>query len=360
MRRPLTPPTEAAPGPVAGDAPAADRRPAAVRAWDAFFFTPADPTPLGLVRIAVGLMLLWSFGWLGADLRGWFGADGWADPDSVRRTLPEGAWSFWLWVPDGLIWPAYLAGLAVLVLFTLGIGSRVVAVLAWALVASTNRRVPVMLFGFDNVAETWALYLAACGASGRALSLDRLIARRRGKVSAVGGPPPSVGANLGLRLIQLHLCLIYASAGLAKLQGTPWWDGSALGLLLGNSEFRPHDLSSLADYPWLIQLGTHATVFLEILYPVLVWFRGWRPWILAAAAAMHAAIALSMGLYEFSLVMLAGNLAFVPASWLRGMAGRIGRGRVSASGVESPEGASRDATPRPSAARGREPRRSHR
>lgn len=344
------------------DAQAEDRRPGFVRAWDRFFFTPADPVPLGLVRVVVGLLLLWNFAWLGPDLRAWFGSRGWADPAVVEAGLPPGAWSVWLAVPDGWVGPVYGLGLVILVLFTLGLGSRATAVLAWVLVVSTNRRIPVMQFGFDNVIATWLLYLAACGASGQALSLDRLLARRRG---GPGGPPrATVSANLGLRLIQLHLCLVYASAGLAKLQGTPWWDGSALGMLLGNSEFRTFDLSFLADYPGLLAFGTHATVFLEILYPALVWFRGWRPWVLAAALAMHLGIAASMGLVEFSLAMAAGNLAFVPGSWL----GRLGRGRRGSASLESTggTGTAGEASPR-SATRGpagREPRpergRSHR
>jgi hypothetical protein len=325
VSRPLTA------SPTAGD-PQRDRRPSAVRAWDRFFFNPADPRPLAAVRIAVGLLLLWDFAWLGADLRDWLGPAGWADPAVVRSMLPPGGWSLWLDLPGGLIVPVYVLGLVVLTLLTLGLGSVIVAPLAWVLVVSTNRRVPVMLFGFDNMVATWMLYLAVCGASGRAWSLDRWLARRRGSAGPIR---PAVSANLGLRLIQLHLCLIYASAGLAKLQGTPWWDGTAVGMLLGNSEFRTVDLGFLADYPGLLALATHGTVFLEILYPILVWFRGWRPWVLAGALGMHLGIALGMGLTEFSLAMLAGNLAFVPGDWLARLG--LGRGGSVAPGVESGE-----------------------
>ena len=30
------------------------------RGWNTFFFTPADPTVLGLIRLAVGLLAFWS------------------------------------------------------------------------------------------------------------------------------------------------------------------------------------------------------------------------------------------------------------------------------------------------------------
>ncbi len=314
-----------------------DRRPRAVRAWDRFFFTPADPTPLGLIRIAVGLLLLWSFGWLGVDLSAWLGPKGWADPELVRALLPPTAWSFWLWLPPGLIAPVYGLGMLAILALTVGLGSRVAAVLVWLLVISTNRRVPVMFFGFDGVMAMWTFYLAVAGASGQALSVDRWLAQRAGREPA-GPPRPTVAANLSLRLFQLYLCLIYASAGLAKLQGTPWWDGSAVGMLLGNSEFRPIDLTGLADFPALLQLATHGTVALELLYPILIWNRGWRPWLLVAALGMHLGIAASMGLTVFSLAMLAGNLAFVPAGWWHALA-RLVRGRGGAGRLESPQGA---------------------
>ena len=48
-----------------------------------------------------------------------------------------------------------------------------------------------------------------------------------------------------------------------------------------------------------------------MLYPVFVWKKATRPIVLVAVVMMHAGIALVMGLTEFSLAMLAGNLAFV-------------------------------------------------
>ena len=320
----MTPRTPDEPSMNAPERPAVPRGTQAWNAWSRFFFTPADPRPLALIRIAVALLLLWSYGWLATDFHAIFRHDGWADSQSVRSALPPGAWSLWFTIPEALHPAAYGLGLVALVALFTGVGSRVAAVVAWVFVVSTMRRVPMMLFGFDNVIATWLLYLAASGASGQAYAMrlpsrDRLVTR------------PTISANLGLRLIQLHLCLIYASAGLAKLQGRPWWDGSAVGMLLGNSEFRTFDLGILASHPRVLELATHATIALELLYPILVWFRGWRPWLIAGAVAMHLGIALAMGLTEFSLAMIAGNLAFVSADWFprhRGLA-RVAERRLA-------------------------------
>ncbi|CAN5907956.1 hypothetical protein BH23PLA1_BH23PLA1_38920 [soil metagenome] len=308
----------------------------AVRSWNRFFFAPADPTPIGLIRLLLGLLLLWDWGVLGLDLHAFLGSEGWVDPSVARLFLQESdswAWSLWAWVPDGALWPAWAACLVVFALFTVGLGSRTMALLAWAIVISTDRRAPVTLYGFDQAVSTWMLYLAFTFSSGKALSLDRFlgrwrsarveIARRRrsnrplAEAIPPGVPEPSVSANLALRLIQLHLCLIYGMSGLAKLQGPAWIEGQAFGMLLGYSEFRPIDLTWMAIYPFLLMLLTHAALFLELLYPVLVWPRLLRPLVIALTMGMHVGIALTMGLYEFAAAMIVGNLAFASGPWLR-------------------------------------------
>ena len=74
-------------------------------------------------------------------------------------------------------------------------------------------------------------------------------------------------------------------------------------------------------WPWLVNLLTHASLALELLYPVLIWVKIARPLMLAGVVAMHLGIAvMSPGLTEFALVMIAANLAFVSGPWLRGLA----------------------------------------
>jgi predicted DCC family thiol-disulfide oxidoreductase YuxK len=316
-------------------------------AWDRFAFAPADPTPLGVVRIASGALAFWCLFVYGLDLRAYLGSDGWMSPEAVRQALQgkPAAWSFWPLVPDGLLRPAWVACLVVLALFTVGLWSRVTAALAWAIVVSTSRRAPAALYGFDQIVATWLLYLAATGASGQAVSLDRFLARVRrnraevarrvksGAWSAPSGvPEPSVSANIARRLIQCHLVLIYGMAALAKFQGRVWWAGDAFWGTVAAGEFRLFDLTWLAAYPGLIQFCTHAGLALELSYPVLVWVRPIRPLMMAAIVAMHIGIGLTLGLTEFSLAMIAGNVAFCSGPWLRSLvAGREPRtpsGRV--------------------------------
>ena len=318
-------------------------------AWDRFAFAPADPTPLGVVRVASGGLAFWSLLVYGLDLRAYLGSDGWLGPSAVRQFLATKpyAWSFWPLVPDGLLRPAWVVCLVVLACFTVGLWSRVTAVLAWAIVVSTARRAPASLYGFDQIVSTWLLYLAVTGASGRAVSLDRFLARwkanretlarrpKSGQWSPTSGiPEPSVAANLGIRLIQCHLVFIYGMAALAKFQGQGWWTGNAFWGTVAAGEFRLFDLTWLASYPLLIQFCTHAGLALELSYAVLVWVRPIRPLVMTAIFLMHIGIDLTLGLTEFGLAMIAEGTyaAFCDARWLRSLvAGREPRtpaGRV--------------------------------
>ena len=305
------------------------------RGWNGFVFSPSDPTPLGLIRLAVGALLTWSLFAYGLDLHAYFGRTGWMNLEIVelfRREQMPYSWSFWFSVPDAFLRPVWVACLAILVAFTLGLWSRTTAVLAWIIAVSTARRAPISLYGFDDVLSTWLLYLAVSGASGQAVSLDRFLARwkrnraevaRRRKdgrwTAPAGVPSPTVSANIGLRLIQCHLALIYGMSGLSKFMDVGWWDGTAIWGTLASGEFRLFDLTWLAAYPLLLNAMTHSALFLETSYPALIWVKPARPLLLAGVAAMHLGIGLTLGLFEFSLAMLAANLAFVPGPWLRSL-----------------------------------------
>jgi predicted DCC family thiol-disulfide oxidoreductase YuxK len=134
-------------------------------------------------------------------------------------------------------------------------------------------------------------------------------------------PIPTISANLSLRLIQFHLVVIYAMAGVGKLQGPSWWNGMAIWRTMTAGEFVVGNFTGLAEWPMLLNFLTHSSLALELLYPILIWIPITRPLILAGALAMHLGIAvINPGLTEFSLAMLAANLAFVSGCWLRGLA----------------------------------------
>ena len=155
-------------------------------------------------------------------------------------------------------------------------------------VISFAHRVPEALFGLDKLIGMLILYLAI-GPSGKALSVDSWLARRRAKDKQP--VPPSIAANFALRLIQIHMCIMYFFAGASKMQGTAWWNGQAMWLVFGNLEYQSVDMTWMAWHPWAIELLSHFTLFFELSFCVLIWVRLLRPLVLLAALVLHLASA---------------------------------------------------------------------
>lgn len=335
-----------------------------VRGWDRFFFNPADPTSLGLMRICTGIIILYvhlvySMGlmnYIGPDTwilnKGWTDKKGeggvtdflsngnaWQAPswtwDDGKGEIVKGQtlWSIYFHVEDPTwLWVIHLAIGVVMILFTIGLWTRVTSVLTWLGALMYIQRLPGMLFGMDTMTNLGLLYLMI-GPCGAALSVDRWLKVRRERLrlgpAYVPQPPePMISANFAMRLIQLNFCLIYFASGSSKLLGSSWWNGTAPNRFLLNYSFAPFDVTAytwfikfLADHRPLWELacagGVIYTLILEIGFPFLVWNRRTRWVMVSGSILLHTMIALLMGLVTFSLMMLALVLAFVPPEAVR-------------------------------------------
>jgi hypothetical protein len=360
------------------------------RDWNHFWFQPASPVPLGLIRIFAGLCIFYIHLAYSVDLQEFFGANAWVDkqmiddfrhdfpwpaspldwgeseqtarlpqtPEEVEYTRKWGVlpgqvlnrgfpcWSIWYHVtdPQAMRW-VHLGILLIILLFTMGFCSRVTSVLTWIGVISYIQRSPTTLFGMDTMMNLVLLYLIV-GQSGSALSVDRLISRywatrralREKRPAPVDlEPAPSVAANLGLRLMQVNVCIIYIAAGLSKLQGATWWSFNAIWFTMANPEFSPMHLEI---YDWSLRFlcrhrllwelfmsgGVVFTLFMEIGFPFLVWNRRLRWTMVASAAMLHTGIALFMGLNTFGLMMMLLVSSFIPLEAVERFLAFLGQG----------------------------------
>lgn len=289
-----------------------------VHGWNKFWFTPTDAATLSLIRVLAGTMLFYTHAVWTLRLEDFFGAkNSWISPQAAATFQGEGyTWSIFWWIDSpAVLWTVHIAALVVFAMLALGLASRVVSVLAYLLTVAYVNRVPGALFGLDQINALLAMYLMV-GPSGARYSLDRWLARRR-----AGGvapePAASISANIAIRLIQLHMCVIYFFAGTSKLMGPTWWDGTALWGAFANLEYQSLDMLWLVHYPILINIMTQVSLLWELSYCALIWPRLTRPIMLTLAVPLHLGIAICMGMVTFGLVMLFGNLAFVSPHLVR-------------------------------------------
>jgi hypothetical protein len=287
------------------------------RAWNQFWFDPADPATLSFIRLLAGGLLLythliWSF-----DLTGFISREGYT-PLAYLDSVADREWSVWsvfYWIgPTWLLWTVHILALIVFTLLFVGLFSRVAAVLAYLLAVSYAHRVtPGAFFGLDKINCMLAMYLML-GPCGARYSLDSLWRLRRGDKSEAAD---STSANVAIRLLQLHLCVVYLFSGLAKLEGTTWKLGTAMWWSAANYEYQSIDLTWLAGWPMIVAFLTHLTVFWEVFYCCLVWNRFTRPIVLWTAMFVHGGISLFMGMITFGLAMIFANFAFLRPETVR-------------------------------------------
>jgi len=298
------------------------------QAWNRFWFAPKDPATLSLIRLLAGSLLFYTHLVWSLDLQAFLGPEGWLPVDYLRENVQimhesgQSQWSVWslfFWIQTPwLLWCVHLFALLVFFCLMIGLFSRTAAKLAFLFAVSYAHRVsPGAFFGLDKINCMLAMYLML-GPCGARYSLDSLRRRRRGNSEPIR---PSTWANLAIRLIQVHLCIIYLFSGLAKLMGENWQAGTAVWWALANQEYQSIDMTWIANWPTfgpiLIALATHATVFWELFYCCLVWNRYTRPLVLWMAVAIHAGIGLFMGMITFALAMLYANLAFLKPTTVR-------------------------------------------
>jgi uncharacterized membrane protein YphA (DoxX/SURF4 family) len=199
--------------------------------WNRFWFMPADPATLGLLRILAGAMILYTHAVWSLELSAFFGPHGWLNRDVVTL-MQRGGWQWshlWWCSSPALLWSTHLIGLIVCLMFTLGLWTRVTSILTCVFTLSYAHRSPDALYGLDQINGFLSLYLAI-GPCGAAYSLDRWLQSRRSP-TALAPAQPTILANISTRLIQWQLCVLggagqlgisvgrYALAGSLSLAG---------------------------------------------------------------------------------------------------------------------------------------------
>ncbi|MFI7385203.1 HTTM domain-containing protein [Streptomyces sp. NPDC049813] len=136
--------------------------------------------------------------------------------------------------------------------------------------------------------------------------------------------------NAALLVIMVEACLIYATAGWYKIQGSRWQDGTAVYYPLHLDYFSPWPALGdlLTAYGPMVLLVTYGTVAVQVAFPFTVFNRRMKNVLLVFMILEHAVIAVVLGLPFFSLAMIAADAVFLPTTFLL----RIGRGAARARG----------------------------
>jgi hypothetical protein len=306
-----------------------------------FWFAPIDAVGLHVVRVLTGLLLLaWLLLTFHGNVANFVGPNGWLDVRAFGEAtrLSNGVFSpgwsiaYACGANETALAAFFWASVAVLMLFTLGVYPRLSAVLAWVVVASFTAN-PAFEYEGDALLLMLSFYLMigylllGQRAPGRSWPWRLLGSLRTWPFTArerdSSEPRPSVAANLALRLIQVHLAIVFVTSGLHKLQFGDWWAGVALWFPL-HPPFQTTLAEALVNKPHadaylaLLNIGTYAVLAFQIGFPLFAWRPRWRPVLIGGGIVGWIGTAFLWGLPLIGPAMLIGCLSFVsPAGWRR-------------------------------------------
>jgi len=269
-----------------------------------FFATRVDGSSAAFLRVLLGLLAAWQCGAVWLNLRRYWGADGMIPWDMVEKD--QFIWlSPFSWAPKST---AVLNAHAIVFTFAtvcvlLGFRARIFTLVLAYVHMSLQFRNPYILNSGDRLFMIVAA-LAAFTPLSRKLSIDAWLARRK-----PGKPLGDLSSVWGQRILGLQISYVYLNSAVAKLGNKRWQEGMALRDVLASPVFA--EWPTYIDSRAIIYFLTYSTLAFELSFPVLVWFKKFRPFMLLAGIGFHMGIDIMMVIPIFSYAMLAAYPVFL-------------------------------------------------
>lgn len=246
----------------------------------------------------------------------WGAASFWVDPEAKRR----GYFTFDLLLPkdNPLVFDIVFFGLiALILLFTIGYRARIITPLMLILLVSLQSNNGFVLNGGDTLYRITLLFLVFANLSEH-YSLDAWLRRRRAQ------PPltrrrwipehiTNTVHNAALVLCCFQIIVVYIVSGVWKLTGDEWPAGTALFYSLRIDAFMTYPMINelLWQSSLVIYVATFIALWSQTLFPLALLWRPTRIFVLVALVFMHSGIGILLGLWPFSLAMIALDMLFI-------------------------------------------------
>jgi predicted DCC family thiol-disulfide oxidoreductase YuxK len=291
--------------------------------WCRFWFRPQTAQVLGLYRIVLGLLTIYSFGLFAKDAVTFFSDAGMLTTQTLSKSMGRPYFTILQWIGSPLgVSLALVALFFAAACFTVGWHTRISSIVLFLLVTSFHERNNLVLNGGDTVLRTMLFYFMFAPA-GAALSVDRIRQRLRQPDGATVGPVLIV--PWAQRMLQVQVAVIYLVTAYAKSRGSLYHEGTAMYYVFGLVDFNIRGVELLMNYPVLCSFLTYSALLIELTLPFLLWFRSARPYAVLLGLFAHGWIIVFMTIPVFGVLMLATYIPFFTELEFRRAAVRIRR-----------------------------------
>ena len=283
-----------------------------INQWDQFWFAPRDTYPLSLFRVGLCGILFAMYATRFLEVELFYFNKGLVDTHMAKLyyTLFNEPLFYLFPSSDGLIYLLHIFLLLGLLLIALGLSHRLFICAIFLIHLVFIQRNHFIVYGADLFATFWLFFLCFMK-TGSHFNFISFIKRKTlqkffGKISSRGVHQTNsdIMTSVGVRLMQIQICICYGTTGLEKLKGNSWWEGSAIWYVIGNQQLIPFDMSFLYHTPVLIAFMTFSTLIFEIYFPIAIWQRKLRYLWIVFGLSFHLFIALFMNLLYFGLIMI--------------------------------------------------------
>ncbi len=261
-----------------------------------FFAAPTNGAPAALFRVLLGLLACWQTVGVWLNLERF-----WSDKGLIPYAIVGGdkyqflTPFFWVSESKGLLYGLAVAFTVSSVAILVGLYPRLFALVLAYVHLCFQYRNPFILNSGDRLFMIVAA-LAVAVPLGHRFSVDALVRKLRKK------PAPPTPHVWGLRLVQIQVAYVYLNSTLAKLGNTRWRTGMALRDVLASPVFA--EWPTYVDFTPIIWFLTYSTLLFELAFPLFVWFRRPRRWLIAYGVLFHLGIDSTMLIPIFSYIMI--------------------------------------------------------
>lgn len=286
-----------------------------LQGWNWFWFSKADPFPLAVTRVGIGLIWISLLIATAPSWSRYYGADGLLslrDTDlDLRRSQSflslinamDGVVSIesWWWI-----------GIVLAISLTVGFGTRIATIGLFLFATSLIQR-NVLLVNGEEMVTRMLLFYGCFSPWGQRLSIDSWIATRRSKFQNVTSELPLVWS---WRAMQINFLLIYMISVPYKLaDDIDWLTGDALHWTVASDMWWSRGWwpgLTLSFDGVLRKLLTWGTILVEATFPIFVCFRRTRAVSTLGIMLLHIGIAFCIpGVTLFTLSMVVGAAMFI-------------------------------------------------
>ncbi len=198
-----------------------------------------------------------------------------------------------------------------LLLYFFGIGKYFVGILVFLLLKMMQDFSGALLNGGDNLLIFLVLYMSFAD-SYHIFSIKKLETKNENIKSI-----QNVLSNLAAYSILFHLCTVYFISCLHKIHSDVWFSGVANYYILHLDRFSGPFNHYFNNNPYIITISSYFTIFFEMYFPVLVWFKNLRNYFVVSGVLLHIGIYVFMMIYDFEILfMMTYGFLYSNQEWL--------------------------------------------